>query len=141
MLIDASLAHGLAQRSHRELQGKDARLAQQMKRKKRARSTPPDTRKGVRRHLRDLLEPIKPRAIYLLETETRREGPACRYLDFRACNDDRQLVLVRGAFAPLSPVSKGGETALALFSRHALARGHQRYNEMRWDQLKPAVRR
>ena len=139
MLIDASLAHGLAQRSHRELRRNDARVAQQMTREHRARSTMPDTWKGARRYLRDVLRPIKPRAIYLLETETRREGPACRYLDFRACDEDQQLVLVRGCCAPLSPVSKGGEAALALFSRHALARGHQRCNEMLWEQLKPHV--
>jgi len=139
MLIDASLAHGLAHRSHRELQSKDARLDEQMKRKKRARSSLPDTRKGARRYLRDMLAPIKPRAIYLLETETRREGPVCRYLDFRACADDQQMVLIRGALAPLSPVIKSEEAALALFSRHALARGFQRCNVMYWDQLKPHI--
>lgn len=139
MWIDASLAHGLAQRSHRELQEQDHRLAEFGKRKQRARSTGPKTHKGARRYLRELLAPLKARAVYVMETETRRDGPVCRYLDFRACREHRQIVLVRGCCAPLSPVIEGGETALAFFSRHALARGHQRCAEVEWAKLKPHV--
>jgi hypothetical protein len=139
MLIDSSLAHGLAKRSHRELLGQSVRVVQRMQRERKARSTMPQTRKGARRFLRDFLELAKQSAIYVLETETRREGPACRYLDLRASREDQQMALVLGTFAPLSPVIEEGEEELAVFSRHALARSHQRCNEVYWEQLRPHV--
>lgn len=137
MLIDSSLAHGLAQRSHRELLGQATRVVRHMAQESKARPTMPVTRKGARRYLREFLQPVKARALYMLETETRREGPACRYLDFRASREDQQVALILGTFAPLSPIIREGEVELAVFSRHALARSHQRCNQLYWQQLAP----
>ena len=111
MLIDSSLAHGLAQRSHRELLGQAKRVVRHMAQERKARPTMPVTRKGARRYLREFLQPVKARALYVLETETRREGPACRYLDFRAGQEDRTVSLILGTFAPLSPIIEEGEVA------------------------------
>jgi hypothetical protein len=133
MVITTSLASGLAGRSFQqamtEMYGV-LTLSSQISKSQGLPTTP----KGARKLLARLLPLVRQVSLVVREDKTRAYGPYITWLTFEPAGIDGSIALSKVIDAPLAGYRE--IEPVVRYSKHAVARGHQRLDEVLWDDVR-----
>jgi hypothetical protein len=136
MSVDTKLAHGLAGNSFREVLTYASGMMNLLQHLHFLPKSPARTPKGARKLVANAKRYISVAATWILEKETNREGPAIHWLFFTPADKNGNIELCSARYAPISTTSIFSLDPILIIKKHALARVHQRMDEMQWGDIK-----
>lgn len=140
MSIDSSLARGIAARTYAEAMALSTGLFNLLAHDHLKRQSMPTTQKGARKILKNAVRYIRVISIWQLVAETNHDGPYCGWIYFEPADKERNIALSLARYAPIAPYDRLIVKRLAVFSKHSIARGHQRLNHLSWDEVRNEFR-
>ena len=135
MSIDSRLAHGIARTSFQSIVQFGSGLHNLLMHFHHRKKTPVSTPKGGRKLIEQVRRYILICAFWMAEEGTNREGPAIHWLYFLPFEKDGSVELAAARYAPLNRHLLLVSKPLAIIKKHAIARAHQRLDEIEWSEI------
>lgn len=134
MSIDSKLAHGIARNSFQTIMSFGSGLQNLLLHFHHRNKTQVSTPKGARKLIAQVRRYIITCAFWMVEMETNREGPAIHWLFFLP-DSEGDIKLSTARYAPLNQNLLLNSKTLTIIKKHALARAHQRLDEVDWQDV------
>lgn len=135
MSIDSRLAHGIANASFQSIVEFGRGLHNLLLHFHNQKKSPVSTPKGARKMIAPIRRYLQACAFWMAERDTNREGPAIHWLYFLPHGKEGDLKLATTRYAPLNWAAIFNTEPLAIIKKHAIARAHQRLDEIAWSEV------
>ena len=140
MSIDSKLAHGIAKKSLQTIIEYGSGLHNLLMNHHYQKKTPISTPKGGRKMIAKIRRYILVCAFWMVERDTNRDGPVIHWIYFLPFDKDGDVKLATSRYTPLNRTSVFASKTLAIIGKHAIARAHQRLDEIEWSEISRELR-